>query len=376
MAEKDGQEQTEDATEKKLTQAREKGQVVRSKELATTLVLTATGAAFLAFGDALGRALAKLMHNLFSLTRQEIFDTDALFLIISNSMMPIFWPLLAIITCGFMAGILGNILMGGLVFSGESIRPKLSKMSPKAGIKRMMGPQAMVELIKSIGKVAVVVTIAITILRTQFLEVMEFSLQPLNISVMESLDFLGSVFIWLCASLIIIVAIDVPYQYWKHAKELRMTKQEVKDEMKDVNGNPQLKGKIRQMQMEISQRRMMADIPDADVIITNPTHYSVALKYEKDGVSAPKVVAKGVDEMAFRIRDVAKEHKVPVLESAPLTRAIYHTTEIDEAIPEGLFVSVAQILAYVYQLEQFKKRKGSRPKPLPKNMDIPDDLRH
>lgn len=376
MAEKDGQEQTEEATEKKLTQAREKGQVVRSKELATTLVLTATGAAFLAFGDALARALAKLMHNLFNLTRQEIFDTDALFLIIANSMMPIIWPLLAIITCGFMAGILGNILMGGLVFSGESIRPKLSKMSPKAGIKRMMGPQAMVELIKSIGKVAVVVTIAVTILRTQFLEVMEFSLQPLNISVMESLDFLGSVFIWLCASLVIIVAIDVPYQYWKHAKELRMTKQEVKDEMKDVNGNPQLKGKIRQMQMEMSQRRMMADIPDADVIITNPTHYSVALKYEKYGVSAPKVVAKGVDEMAFRIREVGNEHKVPVLESAALTRAIYHTTEIDEAIPEGLFVAVAQILAYVYQLEQFKKRKGGRPKPLPKNMDIPTDLRH
>lgn len=376
MAEKDGQEQTEDATEKKLSQAREKGQVVRSKELATTLVLTATGAAFLAFGDELARAMAKLMHRLFNLTRDEVFDVDALFLVISTNIVPIFWPLLGIMICGFIAGIVGNILMGGLVFSGESIRPKLSKMSPKAGLKRMMGPQAMVELVKSIGKVGVVVTIAIMALKTRFLEIMEFSLQPLDISVMASLDFLSGIFIWLCASLIIIVAIDVPYQYWKHAKELRMTKQEVKDEMKDVNGNPQLKGKIRQMQMEMAQRRMMSDIPDADVIITNPTHYSVALKYEKNGISAPVVVAKGVDAMAFKIREVAKEHEVPVLESPELTRAIYHTTEIEEPIPEGLFIAVAQILAYIYQLEQFKKRKGGRPKPLPKTMDIPDDLRH
>ncbi|NQZ91415.1 MAG: flagellar biosynthesis protein FlhB [Moritella sp.] len=376
MAEKDGQEQTEDATEKKLTQAREKGQVVRSKELATTFVLTATGAAFLAFGDALARALVINMTSLFQLEREDIFRPDALLEIVSVSIKPLFWPLFGIMIVGFFAGIIGNILMGGMVFSGESIRPKASKMSPKAGLKRMMGPQAMVELIKSIAKVAVVVTIALLVLKTQFLEIMEFSLQPLNISIIQSLNFLTDVFIWLCASLIIIVAIDVPYQYWKHAKELRMTKQEVKDEMKDVNGNPQLKGKIRQMQMEVSQRRMMGDVPDADVIITNPTHYSVALKYEKNGNAAPKVVAKGVDQVAFRIREMAKEHKVPILESAALTRAIYHSTEIDDPIPEGLFIAVAQILAYVYQLEQFKQRKGNRPKPLPKAMDIPDDLKY
>ncbi|QUM77486.1 flagellar biosynthesis protein FlhB [Moritella sp. 24] len=376
MAEKDGQEQTEDATEKKLSQAREKGQVVRSKELATTLVLTASGAAFLAFGDALARALVSNMSRLFELSREEIFSPEALLEIVGTSVKPLMWPLFGIMIIGFIAGILGNIMMGGVVFSGESIRPKASKMSPKAGLKRMLGPQAMVELIKSIAKVAVVVTIAVFVLKTQFLKIMEFSLQPLHISVIESLNFLADVFIWLCASLIIIVAIDVPYQYWKHAKELRMTKQEVKDEMKDVNGNPQLKGKIRQMQMEVSQRRMMSNIPDADVIITNPTHYSVALKYEKSGNAAPKVVAKGVDQAAFRIRDMAKEHKVPILESAALTRAIYHTTEIDEPIPEGLFIAVAQILAYVYQLDQFKQRKGNRPKPLPKTMDIPEDLKY
>ncbi|MFT5879622.1 MAG: flagellar biosynthetic protein FlhB [Moritella sp.] len=376
MAEKDGQEQTEDATEKKLTQAREKGQVMRSKELATTLVLTASGAAFLAFGDALARALSQTMTRLFNLRREEIFDPDALLEIVSTSIQPLIWPLLGIMLAGFVAGILGNVLLGGLVFSGESIRPKASKMSPVAGIKRMMGPQAMVELVKSIGKVAVVVTVALLVLKTQFLQIMEFSLQPLKISIIEALDFLSNIFIWLCASLVIIVAIDVPYQFWKHAKELRMTKQEVKDEMKDVNGNPQLKGKIRQMQMEVSQRKMMVDVPDADVIITNPTHYSVALKYEKEGASAPKVVAKGADEMAFRIREMGRNHAVPILESAALTRAIYHTTEIEEAIPEGLFVAVAQILAYVYQLEQFKQRKGVRPKPLPKTMDIPEDLKY
>ncbi|KXO14220.1 Flagellar biosynthesis protein FlhB [Moritella sp. JT01] len=376
MAEKDGQEQTEDATEKKITQAREKGQVVRSKELATTLVLTASGAAFLAFGDALARALVTNMTRLFKLDREDVFNPDALIEIVGASVKPLFWPLFGIMIVGFFAGIIGNVMMGGMVFSGESIRPKASKMSPKAGLKRMMGPQAMVELIKSIAKVTVVVTIALLVLKVQFLQIMEFSLQPLHISIVQSLSFLTDIFIWLCASLIIIVAIDVPYQYWKHAKELRMTKQEVKDEMKDVNGNPQLKGKIRQMQMEVSQRRMMGDVPDADVIITNPTHYSVALKYEKTGNTAPKVVAKGVDQVAFRIREMAKEHKVPILESAALTRAIYHTTEIDDPIPEGLFIAVAQILAYVYQLEQFKQRKGNRPKPLPKTIDIPDDLKY
>lgn len=376
MAEKDGQEQTEDATEKKLTQAREKGQVVRSKELATTLVLTASGAAFLAFGDALARALVTNMTRLFQLNREEVFNPDALLEIVSVSVKPLFWPIFGIMLVGFIAGIVGSIMMGGMVFSGESIRPKASKMSPAAGLKRMMGPQAMVELIKSIAKVGVVVTIALLVLKVQFLEIMAFSLQPLHIAVIESLKLLTDIFIWLCASLIVIVAIDVPYQYWKHAKELRMTKQEVKDEMKDVNGNPQLKGKIRQMQMEVSQRRMMGNIPDADVIITNPTHYSVALKYEKTGNAAPKVVAKGADQVAFRIREMAKAHKVPILESAALTRAIYHTTDLDEPIPEGLFFAVAQILAYVYQLEQFKQRKGNRPKPLPKTMDIPDDLKY
>ena len=376
MAEKDGQEQTEDATEKKLTDAREKGQVVRSKELATTLVLTASGAAFLAFGDALARALASNMTRLFNLTREEVFNPQLLLEITGESVLPLLWPLFGIMLVGFIAAIIGNIAMGGLVFSVESILPKASKMSPVAGLKRMMGAQSMVELVKSIGKVAVVVTVALLLLKADFLQVMEFSLQPLHIAVLQSLDFLSNAFIWLCASLVIIVAIDVPYQYWKHAKELRMTKQELRDEMKDVNGNPQLKAKIRQMQMAVSQRRMMADIPTADVIITNPTHYSVALKYDKAGSSAPKVVAKGVDQNAFRIREVARAHEVPVLESAALTRAIYHTTEIDESIPEGLFVAVAQILAYVYQLEQFKRRKGGRPKPLPKTMDIPEDLKY
>ncbi len=376
MSEKDGQEQTEQATEKKLNEAKEKGQVARSKELATTLVLVASGAAFLAFGDALARALARAMTRLFRLTRDEVFNPDLLLEIVSDITLPLLLPLFGIIVAGFLAAIVGNVLMGGLVFSGESIRPKLSKMSPKAGFKRMMGAQAMVELIKSIGKVAVVVTIVFIVFKSQFFTIMEFSQQPLSISIFAAVSFLSRVFIWLCASLIIIVGIDVPYQYWKHHKELRMTKQEVKDEMKDVNGNPQLKSKIRQMQMDVSQRRMMSDIPDADVIITNPTHYSVALKYEQQGSSAPTVVAKGVDQMAFKIREVGREHEVPVIESAELTRAVYHNTEIGDAIPEGLFVAVAQILAYVYQLEQFRQRRGNRPKPIPKQLDIPDELKH
>lgn len=376
MAESDGQEKTEQATPKKLQQAREKGQVPRSKDLGTAAVLIASAVGMYIFGSAIASSLFNVMKRMFSLKRSEAFDTNQFGLMWAEVMSTIAWPIIGFVVSLFIAAFIGSIALGGLTFSSEAMMPKASKMSPIAGFKRMFGMQAVVELLKSIGKFAVIATLAWTLLTFYFPRILALSQTSFPLNVIEALDILLWIFILLCCSLLLIAAVDAPYQIFKHSKELKMTMQEVKDEHKNIEGKPEVKGRQRQLQREVSQRRMMQDVPEADVIVTNPTHFSVALKYDVNGSSAPTVVAKGGDHMAFRIREVAREHEVSIVSSPALARAIYHTTEISEPIPDGLFAAVAQVLAYVYQLEQFKKRKGRRPTKLPKEFEIPDSLKH
>ncbi len=376
MAESDGQEKTEQATPKKLQQAREKGQVPRSKDLGTAAVLIASAVGMYIFGSAIASSLFNVMKRMFSLKRNEAFDTNQFGLMWAEVMSTIAWPIIGFVVSLFIAAFIGSIALGGLTFSSEAMMPKASKMSPIAGFKRMFGMQAVVELLKSIGKFAVIATLAWTLLTFYFPRILALSQTSFPLNVIEALDILLWIFILLCCSLLLIAAVDAPYQIFKHSKELKMTMQEVKDEHKNIEGKPEVKGRQRQLQREVSQRRMMQDVPEADVIVTNPTHFSVALKYDVNGSSAPTVVAKGGDHMAFRIREVAREHEVSIVSSPALARAIYHTTEISEPIPDGLFAAVAQVLAYVYQLEQFKKRKGRRPTKLPKEFEIPDSLKY
>ncbi|OIQ48001.1 MAG: flagellar biosynthesis protein FlhB [Gammaproteobacteria bacterium MedPE] len=376
MAASDGQEKTEQATPKKLQQAREKGQVPRSKDLGTAAVLIASAVGMYIFGSAIATSLFNVMKRLFSLKRSEAFDTNQFGLMWAEVMSTIAWPIIGFVVSLFIAAFVGSIVLGGLTFSSEAMMPKASKMSPIAGFKRMFGMQAVVELLKSIGKFAVIATLAWTLLTFYFPRILALSQTSFPLNVIEALDILLWIFILLCCSLLLIAAVDAPYQIFKHNKELKMTLQEVKDEHKNIEGKPEVKGRQRQLQREVSQRRMMQDVPEADVIVTNPTHFSVALKYDVNGSSAPTVVAKGGDHMAFRIREVARENEVSIVSSPALARAIYHTTEISEPIPDGLFAAVAQVLAYVYQLEQFKKRKGRRPTKLPKEFDIPENLKH
>ena len=258
----------------------------------------------------------------------------------------------------------------------DAASPKLSKMSPAKGLKRMFGTQALVELTKALAKFGVIATLAWALLTFYFPHILTLSQTAYPLNIVGALDILLWMFILLCSSLILIALADAPYQIYKHTKELKMTLQEVKDEYKNTEGKPEVKGRQRQIQREISQRRMMQDVPSADVIVTNPTHFSVALKYDPNGTLAPTVVAKGVDQTAFKIREIAREHHVTVVASPALARAVYYTTEIDHQIPDGLFGAVAQILAYVYQLEQFQKRKGKRPTKLPSEFEIPDELQH
>ncbi|MDK2677539.1 flagellar biosynthesis protein FlhB [Vibrio vulnificus] len=376
MAESDGQERTEEATPRRLQQAREKGQVARSKELASVSVLVIGAVSLMWFGESLARALFKAMGRLFSLSREEIFDPSKLFDIASGALSALLLPLLLILFALFVAAAIGSAGVGGISFSVEAATPKLSKMNPLSGIKRMFGLQSWVELIKSILKVALVTGVAIYLIQASQEDLIQLSLDVYPQNIFHALDILLNFVLLISCSLLIVVAIDIPFQIWQHADQLKMTKQEVKDEYKDTEGKPEVKGRIRMLQREAAQRRMMADVPTADVIVTNPEHFSVALRYKQNSDRAPVVVAKGTDHMAMKIREVAREHDISIVPAPPLARALYYSTELEQQIPDGLFTAVAQILAYVFQLKQYLKRGGHRPKLKDYDLPIPPDLRH
>ena len=376
MAESDGQERTEDATPRRLQQAKEKGQVARSKELASASVLIIGAVALMWFGESMAKALFEAMQRLFSLSREEIFDTTKLLEIAGGAMVNLLFPLLLILVTLFVAAVIGAAGVGGISFSMQAAMPKASKLNPLSGIKRMFGMQSWVELIKSILKVALVSGMAIYLIQASQGDLMQLSMDVYPQNIFHALDILLNFILLISCSLLIVVAIDIPFQIWQHADQLKMTKQEVKDEYKDTEGKPEVKGRIRMLQREAAQRRMMADVPQADVIVTNPEHFSVALRYKQDQDKAPVVVAKGVDHMAMKIREVAREHDIYIVPAPPLARALYHTTELEQQIPDGLFTAVAQVLAYVFQLKQYRKRGGERPKLQQSNMPIPPELRH
>ncbi|QYK14230.1 flagellar biosynthesis protein FlhB [Shewanella rhizosphaerae] len=377
MADNDtSQEKTEEATPRRREQAREKGQVARSKELGTSAVLMSAAVGFAVIGPSLGQSLMSVMTNLFTMSRQEIYDTNSLFNIWMMVFKELAIPMASFVLFLAFVAFLGNVVLGGITFSAKAFMPKGNKMNPISGFKRMFGVQALVELTKGIAKFSVVALMAYLLLSYYFTDILTLSQGHLPGNVYNALDLLVWMFIVLCSSTVIIVVIDVPFQIWNHNKQLRMTKQEIKDEYKDTEGQPEVKGRVRQMQREMAQRRMMAEVPNADVIVVNPEHYAVAVKYDVTKAAAPYVLAKGVDDVAFKIREIAREHDVAIVSAPPLARAIYHTTKIDQEIPEGLFTALAQVLAYVFQLRQYQQKGGKRPTPIPINQPIPDELKY
>ncbi|MBB1268069.1 flagellar biosynthesis protein FlhB [Shewanella sp. SR44-3] len=377
MAENDSsQEKTEEPTGRRLEQAREKGQIARSKELGTAAVLLASSVGFMMTGPALAKSLFRIMEQIFTMERAQIFDTNSMFRVWGLVGTELAIPLMSFIVMVAVVSFLGNIVLGGINFSVKAFMPKGSKMNPMSGFKRMFGTQALVELTKGIAKFSVVAFSAYLLLDVYFFEILQLSNDHLPSNVYHALDLLVWMFILLCSSTLLIVLIDVPFQVWNHNKQLKMTKQEIKDEYKDTEGQPEVKARVRQMQREMAQKRMMAEVPSADVIVVNPEHYAVAVKYDASRSTAPFVVAKGIDDVAFQIRAIAREHNVAIVSAPPLARAIYHTTKLDQQVPEGLFTAVAQVLAYVFQLRTFQKGQGRRPKPIPLNQPIPDELKH
>jgi len=375
MADTD-QERTEQPTGKRLQQAREKGQIARSKELGTASVLLSAVFGLLMIKESLAGAMVKILTIGFTLDRDQAFDPNAMGAMLPALLRELVYPLGLLFMLVAIAAFIGNTLLGGMNFSSEAMMPKWSKLSPLSGIKRMFGVQSLIELVKSIAKVVFISLFAWWMLSSQFNHLLNLSMEGFPGGIIDALDLLLWMLIILCCALIPIVAIDVPFQTWNHTRQLKMTKQEVKDEFKDSEGKPEVKGRIRQLQMQMAMRRMMGDVPKADVIITNPTHYSVALKYDiaKPG-AAPKVVAKGTDEIAMKIREIAREYEIPIMPSPALTRAIFHSTEIGHEIPEGLFAAVAQVLAYIYQRKKFRRGSGRRPNPIAKDLPIPPEFR-
>ncbi|MEQ3514872.1 flagellar biosynthesis protein FlhB [Pseudoalteromonas sp. BZB3] len=376
MAEDSGQERTEEPTDKKINESRKKGQVARSKDLGTTFVLIFSAIALLMYGPAIAKGLYNIMGRGLTLNRNETYDTTKMFSVWGEMFSELFFPMAMFVFIITIAGIVGNTLLGGFNFSWQAAAPKASKMSPMKGIKRMLGPQAAIELVKAILKFVLVAGFAILLIQMFFYEILHLSIEQVPSSIIHALEILAWMFLALSCTMIIISAIDAPYQSYNHHKQLKMTLQEVKDEYKNSEGDPQIKARIRRTQREMSQRRMMQDVPDADVVVTNPTHYSVALKYDTEKAGAPIVLAKGVDELAMQIRKIAKGNEVPIVESPVLTRSLYHTTEVGDQIPDQLFTAVAQVLAYVFQLKRYQKGRGRRPTKLSNNLPIPDDVKH
>lgn len=368
-----GQDKTEKPTQKKIDDSRSEGQIARSKELTTLVVMLMGAVGLLMFGGALAQMMQELMRSNFSLSRDVLMDPSwmgRMLLKAGNyailAMLPFMLSMLA-------AAFIGPLMLGGWLFSTKSLAPKFSRMNPMSGIKRMFSMQALVELLKALAKFLVVLIVALVVMNGDRDALVAIAHEPLELAMIHTLQIVGWSTLWVVCGLFLIAAADVPFQLYQSAEKLKMTKQEVRDEHKNAEGSPEVKQRIKQLQYEMSHRRMMAAIPEADVIITNPTHFAVALKYDPEKGGAPLLLAKGADLVAFKIREIGAHHQILILESAALARSIYYSTELEEEIPAGLYMAVAQVLAYVFQIRQFHAGRGKRPAPLA-DLPIPPDL--
>ncbi|MFN0162083.1 MAG: flagellar biosynthesis protein FlhB [Burkholderiales bacterium] len=350
MAEGSDIERELPASQKRLDEARERGETARSRELSTALLmLVAAGGLMVAGPTLIAHAKGFLAAGL-ALPRGAAFDTGIALEGAARTTVWGFAIALPLLLALLVTACAAPLALGGWVFATEALAPKWSRLDPIAGIGKLFSWNALAELVKAIAKVALLGGVIAYLVWTG----QEAFIAPLAQATGEALGFAGSLiardFVWMAAVLILIAAIDVPVQLWQHARGLRMSFEEVKREAKETEGDPQLKGKRRARAREVARRRMMAAVPTADVVVTNPQHYAVALKYDSKRMGAPRVVAKGVDEVAARIRALAAEHDVPLMEAPPLARALYAHAEIDGEIPAALYNVVAQVLAWVYQL--------------------------
>lgn len=364
MSENDSQERTESPTQKRLEDALKKGQVPRSIDLgAAAVTLAATGALFM-FGASAAEGLMRMLVDGLQVRGSELAQDDVMLRQLGDSGSLALMAIVPLFAAMFVAAVASPALIGGWTFSSEALSFKPERLDPVRGIGRMFSVRSVVELLKSIAKFALIAGIAVLVIRSQLAEIGALATQSIGPAIVEAGRITLYALLSMAAGLGIIAAIDAPFQLWQHTKELRMSMQEIREEMKESEGSPETRSRIRQMQQTLARRRMLQDVPKANVVITNPTHYAVALRYDEKQDLAPVVLAKGSDEIAARIREVAREHGVPMVSAPPLARAIFRHVDIGRQIPHALFVAVAQVLTYVWQLK-VARRQGQPPPPPP-----------
>jgi flagellar biosynthetic protein FlhB len=374
MAEESGAEKNQPASERRLKQARENGDIPRSREVGTFTVLMTAGASLWMLGGGLVDTLSRVLQSGLSLDREQIYNPHVLIERVSADAAGVLLACLPLAGAVILVMLASPMLIGGWNFSAKAFMPNFGKLNPMNGIGRLFSTDSLVELLKALAKTLLVGAVAWYVVLSQKDAVVGLATEPLAAATAHIGGLVAKAFMIMVGSLGAIALLDGPYQMWHHANKLKMTRQEVIQESKESDGNPQIKGKIRQMQREMAKKRMMANVPHADVVVTNPTHFAVALKYADGQRGAPRVVAKGTDEVAARIREIAKENKVTLLEAPALARALYKHTDIDDEIPEQLFSAVAEVLAYVYQLRAYTKGDSQQYPDRPSKLPVPPEM--
>jgi flagellar biosynthetic protein FlhB len=364
MSEDDDSERTESPTQKRIEDARRRGQVPRSRDLSAAAVTLAGGIGLYSLGQAVGGGLLAMMRSGLEFAGPNTLESGYMLVALGGAAMQAALAIAPLLGLLLAAAVLAPLAIGGWNFSTEALLPQWSRLDPISGIQRVFSLQGLFELLKSLARFMVVALVAVLVLRHQFRQFSGLSTEPLHAGITHALTLAGTALIALGGALAVIAAVDVPLALWQHHRSLRMTRDEIRQESRETEGSPELRARIRRVQQEIASRRMMEEVPRADVVITNPTHYAIALRYDETRMRAPIVVAKGADLVALRIRELATEHGVPLVEAPPLARALHAGCDLGDEIPARLYAVVAQVLTYVYQLRT-ARRTGASPPPAP-----------
>ena len=373
MAEESDLEKTEPASPGRLEKAREEGQVARSRELVTFVMLVTGLGGLWAMGEMMGGHFGSALRNGLQFERASAFDASHMMVQAGTAVLHALQALMPLLAMMLVAALVAPMMLGGWLLSTKSLAPNFSKMNPVAGIGRMFSAETLAELVKTIVKSLLVGGVAWWVISGNVTSIMALMSEPVQAALPHTLRVVASSCALIIGSLLLVVAIDVPYQLWSHAHKLRMSREDLRQEQKENDGDPQVKAQIRRQQQQMAKRRMMAEVPKADIIVTNPTHFAVALKYLDKEMRAPRVVAKGADLVALRIRALAEENKIPILEAPPLTRALYRHTQLGDEIPAALYAAVAEVLAWAYQLHHWRSEGGTLPR-APQDLPVPESL--
>jgi flagellar biosynthetic protein FlhB len=372
MAEDSDLERTEPASARRLEQAREEGQVPHSRELGAFLILLVAAGGFWMMGGWLSQRVAAMFRRGLTLDDKLMHDPNQMLVRFSDLSLDVLLTFSPLLLALMIAALASPFLLNAFIFSPKALMPKFDRMDPIKGLQRLFSWNGLAELVKAVAKAALIGGVAAWVIWSERNDLVGLLAQPLGAGLASAGHLIAFSFLAMVAAMILIVGIDIPFQLWNYHDKLKMTRDELKQEAKEMEGDPHVKGRIRSLQRDAARRRMMASVPKADVIVTNPTHFAVALAY-KSGMGAPTVVAKGMGEVARRIREVGAEHGVPLLEAPPLARALHRHVEIDQQIPGTLYAAVAEALAWVYQLTNWRQVGGQYPVP-PRDLQVPPEL--